>query len=456
MGKVMKTLLFVAVLALVAEPLIGAEDAISMKRQAQNKLLAERAARADGIRKLAERIKGLKITSETTVKDFVTEDDTIETALMTRLVGVSEVGKPKHLEDGTCEVKVQVKIRTVMETIKTIHRRHYKGDKVKMTDIESLVRTYKDKVLVETGMGVPRPELEDDPLIAPEPGESTAKFSNASTKARKFWAKYCKAQGRLLAERAARVDAMRRLAERIKGVRITAQTLVKDFVVESDDVNVSMNTFLRGAREVGIRFHDDELIVEVVMQVKLRTVYMTLKSWAKTHYKGNNVKIDRLEELILKARETVIQETGMGVPREDMLKTPPVTMVATMALAKAAPNWIGLTKTATGNAAIDKTMDNKAQAKLMALRGAELDARRKISEEIQGLFITSQTTVRNFMTQHDTIRTAMIDYQMGAKVVEGSQKVSDDGTAQVTVEIPLRPLWNTILFYQKKLSIKIR
>lgn len=455
MGRVIKTLVFVGVLALVAGPLIGAEDAISMKRRAQNKLLAERAARADGIRKLAERIKGLKITSETTVKDFVAEDDTIETALMTHLVGMSEVGKPKHLEDGTCEVKMQVKIRSVTETLKTIHRRHYKGNKVKITDLESLVRTYKDQVLVETGMGVPRPELEDDPLIAPGPGESTAKFSNASTKAQKFWGKYCQARGRLGAERAARVDAMRRLAERIKGVRIDARTLVKDFVTESDDVNVSMNTFLKGAREIGIRYHDDELIVEVVMQVKLRTVYATIKTWARTHYKGDKVKIDRLEERILKAKTTIIQETGMGVPREDLLKTPPVVMIATMALAKIAPNWIGLTKEATGYAAVDKTMDNKVQAELMAYRGAQLDARRKISEEIQGLFITSQTTVRNFMTQHDSIRTAMIDYQMGAKVVEGSQKVSG-GKAQVTVEIPLRPLWNTILFYQKKLSIKIR
>jgi hypothetical protein len=455
MGRVIKTLVFAGVLALVAGPLVGAEDAISVKRRAQNKLLAERAARADGIRKLAERIKGLKITSETTVKDFVTEDDTIETSLMTHLVGMSEVGKPKHLEDGTCEVKMQVKIRTVYETLKTIHRRHYKGNKVKITDLESLVRTYKDKVLVETGMGVPRPELEEDPLIPVETGESTAKFSNASTKARKFWTKYCQARGRLGAERAARADAMRRLAERIKGVRIDAQTIVKDFVTESDDVNVGMTTFLRGAREVGKRFHDDELIVEVVMQVKLRTVYATIKTWAKTHYKGDKVKMDRLEERIFKAKDTIIQETGMGVPREDMLKTPPVVVVATMALAKVAPNWIGLTKEATGYAAVDKTMDNKVQAELMAYRGAELDARRKISEEIQGLFITSKTSVRNFMAQHDSIRTAMIDYQMGAKVVEGSQKVSG-GKAQVTVEIPLRPLWNTILFYQKKLSIKIK
>jgi len=217
-----------------------------------------------------------------------------------------------------------------------------------------------------------------------------------------------------------------------------------------------MAAFMKGARERGIRYHADELIVEVEMEVTLRQLLVNLKSWRVKHYKGDKVKMDRLEERIFKVKETIIQETGMGVPREDMLKTPPVVMVATMALAKVAPNWIGLTKKATGYAAVDKTMDNKVQAELMAQRGAELDARRKISEEIQGLFITSQTTVRNFMTQHDSIRTAMIDYQMGAKVVEGSQKVSDDGTAQVTVEIPLRPLWNTILFYQKKLSIKIR
>ena len=55
---------------------------------------------------------------------------------------------------------------------------------------------------------------------------------------------------------------MRRLAERINGVMITSQTSVRYFVAESDQVNLDMRTFLRGAKETHIRYHAEELIVE--------------------------------------------------------------------------------------------------------------------------------------------------------------------------------------------------
>lgn len=55
-------------------------------------------------------------------------------------------------------------------------------------------------------------------------------------------------QGRLLAERAAISDAYRQLAEVINGVKITSQTTVKDFVVESDVIKTSVEGFIKGAR----------------------------------------------------------------------------------------------------------------------------------------------------------------------------------------------------------------
>ena len=70
-GKRLWLLLLAAAVVAVWSLPAGA-DAVSDKRRAQNKLLAYRAARADAIRKLAERIQGLTITSETKVKDFVT------------------------------------------------------------------------------------------------------------------------------------------------------------------------------------------------------------------------------------------------------------------------------------------------------------------------------------------------------------------------------------------------
>ena len=239
---------------------------------------------------------------------------------------------------------------------------------------------------------------------------------------------------------------------------ITSETSVRDFVAESDEIKTAMAAFIRGARERGIRYHADELIVEVEMEVTLRQLLVNLKTWRTKYYKGDKVKVRHFEQLIVKAKDKKIRETGMGVPPEKYLVAGKVTVVerAIMALGAKAPGWVTQTMRAVGRAAVNTENPNKAQAKLMAFRAAEMDARRKLAEEIDGLMITSRTSVRNFVAENDEIRTAMLTFQQGGSVVKGSQKLLKDGTAEATVEIDLKPLWNVILYYQKKLSITIR
>jgi hypothetical protein len=85
-----------------------------------------------------------------------------------------------------------------------------------------------------------------------------------------YWMAHCTGRGRLMAERAARLDALRRLGERIEGLMISSETTVKDFVATNDTIRTQMATFLRGARQVSLRYHDAELIVEMEMEVTVR------------------------------------------------------------------------------------------------------------------------------------------------------------------------------------------
>lgn len=452
MGNVTKMLLCGLVLAIGSSSLL-AQDAVSLKRKAQNKLLAQRAARADAIRKLAERIRGLRITSETTVKDFVTENDTINTAMVAFLSGMKEK-KVTHMEDGTCEVVMEVALQDVVVNLKQMHSRYYKGDKIKINDFEQMsVCNGEIKILTETGMGAPRPETWENGggEMMPVKDDLVA-ISNMSAAAKEFWMANVQPQGRLMAVRAARVDGMRRLAERIKGLQVTSETTVKDFVTESDVIQTIMSTFLQGAKEKGIRYHEDELIVEVEMAVTLRTVYASLKQYVDTHYKGDRVKMTAVEQLSTRVEDKEITEIGQGVPPEKYLKN----AGKVVATGLQTPEWATQRLRAVGNAAIDTTNDNAAQAKLMAFRGAELDARRKLAEQIQGLLITSETSVKDFVTSNDEIQTNMLAFQQDAHVVEGSQKVMEDGTAEVTVEIEMRPLWNMITKYREVVIKKTR
>lgn len=73
----------------------------------QSKLMARRAAVADCYRNLAETIYGVRVDSETTVKNFVTESDTIKTQV-SGLVQGAQISGEKEVADGTYEVECKI------------------------------------------------------------------------------------------------------------------------------------------------------------------------------------------------------------------------------------------------------------------------------------------------------------------------------------------------------------
>jgi len=78
------------------------------------------------------------------------------------------------------------------------------------------------------------------------------------------------ARGRLMAVRAAKIDAMNNLLETMEGVRIESKTQVKDFAVESAIVRAAMKGVLRGASMVGRPHYMEDGAVEVVMAINYR------------------------------------------------------------------------------------------------------------------------------------------------------------------------------------------
>lgn len=75
-------------------------------------------------------------------------------------------------------------------------------------------------------------------------------------------------QRRLMAERAAISDAYRELGEALNGVRVDAETIVKDYITESDTVRIKVSAMVRGAQKVDRRFLSDGSI-EIDMVLKL-------------------------------------------------------------------------------------------------------------------------------------------------------------------------------------------
>ncbi|MEE9500426.1 MAG: LPP20 family lipoprotein, partial [Candidatus Omnitrophota bacterium] len=85
-------------------------------------------------------------------------------------------------------------------------------------------------------------------------------------------------EARLMAVRAAKIDALRNLAERVYGVKIDAVTSIRDFVTERDEVRADVEAFLRGAEVTDTRYLSDGS-VEVDVGIDLDGVRMVFKKY---------------------------------------------------------------------------------------------------------------------------------------------------------------------------------
>jgi hypothetical protein len=436
---VLQTVVMLAVAGLLV-CVAQAQSAVDKVNETQSKLLAKRAAQADAYRNLAEQVKGLHITSTTFVKDFVAENDEIATAVKTFLRG-AKVTDVRYMEDGSAEVTMELALKTVQAELTSIYKAHYKGDKYKINDFQDLHVTNKIEKITVTGNGAPRAigveEFAEDGR--PAPGRSLSLPA--------AW-KGIPAQARLMAKRAAQVDAYRNLSEQVMGLRITSNTYVRDFVAESDEIRTNLNTFLRGAKVVEFRYLDD-LSVEADVRLALQTIITELKREYEAYYKGKKVQVRDFEEMKQTVKIDYVTGTGTGLPPAKYLQdAEPVARVS----APSAPDWAKEMASAKGSGVKPADAISDAQAKLLALRAAKVEAMRNLTEEVDGLFIDSTTKVKDFIATDDRIRTEVYSYLKGVQTVSEDYD-AETGEATVKIEAPLEPVWDIVIKYRKEVRV---
>lgn len=215
---------------------------------AQAKAMARRAAIEDGYRQLAEIVYGIHIDSQTTVRNFVTESDTINSRVRAVMRG-ARIGDTEYLADGTCKVKLELRIRDLQRALRK--KFAYPSDRIRVVGVGVL-----NPVEEPTATLPPAPAEEDwQDLIISATGKGMSPTDRTGT-----------AEGRLLAERAAYLDALRQLGENIQGVHIKSDTTVKDFITKNDEIRSKFEGWLRGAKKTMVReLPDGTVEVDVEM-----------------------------------------------------------------------------------------------------------------------------------------------------------------------------------------------
>ncbi|OHE56443.1 MAG: hypothetical protein A2Z47_05385 [Thermodesulfovibrio sp. RBG_19FT_COMBO_42_12] len=217
----------------------------SAQNEAQQRLMAKRAARVDALRNLTEIIYGLQIDSQTTVRDFVTQSDLIRSRVSAVIQGAEETDY-KELPDGTAEVTMEITL----------------GD---VEDILDMDIQYDGRTVQATGYGAPSGEV----LKPSQPAYSSNSIRAIGSGLEPNDPNMSQTEKALMAKRAAKLDALRNLAEQVYGVRITSDSYVRDFVLQSDDTRSRVNTFIQGARVVSEQqMPDGSYQVEVELDIE--------------------------------------------------------------------------------------------------------------------------------------------------------------------------------------------
>ena len=85
--------------------------ASSAKNIAQKNAAALRAAKLDAARNMLEMIKGINLSSSTTLRDAMVQNDTIRTQVQGRLFGLRSSGKPRYFSDGSVSILMEASLR---------------------------------------------------------------------------------------------------------------------------------------------------------------------------------------------------------------------------------------------------------------------------------------------------------------------------------------------------------
>lgn len=441
-----KTVYLLFVLSLFAGFVYAQQD-LDM---AQERAMAVRAARMDAMRQLGEAIKGVRITSSTTVNNFVTESDQINASYQGFIQGAQQVGDPRLLPDGTCEVTLSIAIDQVILGLQTVWYQHSDSRTVTSPEqFEQIRGQYEpNKVFTATGSGA----MKTSPPPAPT-GEN-------------IWLRVSP-RGKLMALRAAKMDAYRNMAETLQGVKIDSETKVKDFVTESDIITGSFNGFVQGVEFVGEPKYLPEGVVEVTAQVDLGKLSQFLANTCREKYQGNKWTPERFQTIPNYNNARVVKTSGSGAPPKNTIggapinNNPPVVVnpdtntnpvpvpvPVQPPVTVYVPEWAQRTVKVTGMGAMPQGM-SQSEGKVLSRRAAILDAYRQLAEQIMGLQLKSSTNVKDFVTQSDEINTQVETFIRGARVLE--IKDLQDGTSEATMELYLGDMWQLIAerYYQK-------
>ncbi len=402
----------------------------------RRKLWARRAARAQAVCGLVEKVRRLPLDDSATLAGLL-DAHGLGLALDVALLALGEDAEVDHRQDGACKVTLTLpgeRLRAALETI--CRRRGVRADLAKLTPPAEL--RCAGEAAAPAAVAAAR-------MIPTGPAGEC--FARADQDVKTFWKRHVGDDARRRAERAARDDAMRRLKRRIRHVQVGPGVDLAGYVESLAPADVDVGQFLLAARPRRVGYHASAPVVAAEVEVSLRTVYACVKAWLHARGGASPADIRRMEDLIVAARGDSIRQLGLGPAAREHLKDRTPELLATTALAARAPDWLDRPIRRTGSAPLQPAPRVNIDSRERAVRSAELEARLLLAEAVAGLKVPSRGTVGEMAGRSRRARADLLAVLQAARQA-GVLKFTAQATVEVTLELPQAAAWRLVFHWQ--------
>jgi hypothetical protein len=390
---------------------------------------AERAARASACRRLADAVYALALSDEHRLFDVIGADDGVKTAF-DAVFAHATFGAPSWPGDGRCLISAQLPIERVLAALRSAP-----GADSWRPVIEKLAAGSDTRAAVRvTGIGDGRPDIVPGwPAAAASligaafPLPTTLPTQPAAVPP--IW-RQVGPQARLLALEAARKDAQRQLAERIKRLRMGPDLRVRDLISESELLTLELNAEFIGAPEPAQYLHANDLLAEVLLVIPAEQAISAVRGLCSRHAE-HRLRTADVEALARAAIRQDVAAYGVGAPPPQYFRR-----LAEWTGSRP-PDWALQTLEVDGRGA--PGADAATSDRVRAALAAERDARRALRERIYSLTITDGTPVRDLTARSESLEWLLESLVARADVT--ATRYSGAGTT-VTVALPGIRVWS--------------
>jgi len=233
---------------------------------------------------------------------------------------------------------------------------------------------------------------------------------------------------------------MIRLTLQAGSLPFTGKQTLAEYLAALGGTRSDLRRCLLGARQSAMSYEPDAAIVRAEYEVARRTIYACAKAWLHRQPKPVAVDIRRFEQLIVASGGSKLTQIGLAAASDKVLINPTGAMVAAVDRVAKAPPWFGVAMRISGRATVPQTAADDFDARRAAAEAAQLTARMNLARYVAALKLDDRRTVADWAARGRTQRQALLTVLESASTV-GDATFAEKGTVEVTLALPLGPLW---------------